>query len=165
MMGSRRLVQLALLTALAIVLGMVESLFSPVFPVPGVKLGLANIVTMFALFEFGVMSSLIVVFLKSLFVFVTRGLVALSLSLSGGLAAVAVVYLLMTVLKDHIGVMLMSTAGAVIHNMTQLMVVWLLYDMNVIRYYAPLLIVSGVISGMLNALLFQAASPLIRRGM
>ena len=83
----KRLALMGLLFALAMALSFLESLLPalPMLP-PGIRLGLSNIVTMYALFVLGPVSGYTIAVLKSLFVLLTRGAVAAALSASGGIA-------------------------------------------------------------------------------
>ncbi|HMM33085.1 MAG TPA: Gx transporter family protein, partial [Clostridia bacterium] len=83
----KRIALLGMLFALAIVLSIIEGFIPVPVPVPGVRLGLANIVIMFALFQLSKRDALGLVVLKAGFVAATRGAVAGALSLTGGLFA------------------------------------------------------------------------------
>ena len=76
---------LGLLFALSVVLNLVEAGFSGLVPIPGIKLGLSNVVTMYCLFCMGKREAFLLAGLKAFFVLLTRGLVGACLSLSGGL--------------------------------------------------------------------------------
>lgn len=164
-MKTKKVAVLGLMIALAIVLSIAESFFSPVISVPGVKLGLSNIVSMFVFYEWGLTSSLGVIFAKSGFVFLSRGLVASTLSLGGGFASVVVIALLFRVLQNHISCLMSSIAGAITHNMMQLSLIYLWYGMNLFAYYAPLFVILGIVSGSLTAYLLRISTPIIRRSL
>lgn len=97
----KRLALMGLLFALAMALSFLESLLPalPMLP-PGIRLGLSNIVTMYALFVLGPVSGYTIAVLKSLFVLLTRGAVAAAMSASGGIASVTVM-LLLSLLPGH----------------------------------------------------------------
>ncbi|MDO4754583.1 MAG: Gx transporter family protein [Bacillota bacterium] len=162
---SRKIVVLGAMTALAIVLSIVESFLSPIFPFPGVRLGLANIVTMFVLFEWGWFSGMTVVLIKSVFVLLSRGFVAFTLSLTGGIAALTVIALLTVLFRGELSILLSGIAGAVTHNLTQLFFIYILYHMNLFAYYAPWFVIFGVATGSLTAYLLRISSPIIRRNL
>ena len=86
----KRLALMGLLFALAMALSFLESLLPalPMLP-PGIRLGLSNIVTMYALFVLGPVSGYTIAVLKSLFVLLTRGAVAAAMSASGGICCSA----------------------------------------------------------------------------
>ena len=85
-----RVARMGLLFALALALSFFESTLSGWIPVPGIKLGLSNIVTMYCLFCLGWREAYTLTALKSLFVLLVRGMVGAALSLSGGLLSVTV---------------------------------------------------------------------------
>ena len=91
----KRLALMGLLFALAMALSFLESLLPalPMLP-PGIRLGLSNIITMYALFVLGPASGYTIAVLKSLFVLLTRGAVAAAMSAAGGIVSVTVMLLL-----------------------------------------------------------------------
>ncbi len=89
-----RAAAMGLLFALSIVLSFAESALIPPLPVPGLKIGLSNIVTMYCLFCMGRREAYMIAVLKSMFVLFTRGAVGAAMSLAGGLASVTVMLLL-----------------------------------------------------------------------
>lgn len=161
----RTLVLLALFTALSVVLSVAESFLSPLFPVPGAKLGLSHIVTMVVFFGFGAWGSAAVIVLKGMFILMSRGLIAFTLSVFGGLAAVCVMAFLYRLFAKKISILLLSVLGAVTHNLSQLAAIRILYDMDLFRYYLPLLVVVGVFSGAVTAYLYRLVYLLLRRNL
>ena len=91
----KRLALMGLLFALAMALSFLESLLPalPMLP-PGIRLGLSNIITMYALFVLGPVSGYTIAVLKSLFVLLTRGAVAAAMSAAGGIVSVTAKLLL-----------------------------------------------------------------------
>ena len=144
---TKKLTTMALLTAVAMILSYVEAML-PSLGIPGVKMGLANIAVVFALYKLGwreaVVISLIRVVLMAL---LFTGVAAMLYSLAGA----AVSLLLMGLLKktglfSPVGI---SVAGGVGHNAGQvLMAMWMLETGELI-WYLPVLALSGVISGIL----------------
>ena len=139
-----------MLTAVAMILSYVEGLL-PSIGVPGVKMGLANIAVVFALYKLGwreaVLVSLVRVVLMAL---LFSGVAAMLYSLAGAAVSLALMGLLRrSGLFSAVGV---SVAGGVGHNAGQvLMAMWML-DTGELIYYLPVLAVSGVISGVLIGL-------------
>ena len=92
---TRRVALMGLLFALSVVLSFLEGTLTPLLGLPpGVKLGLANVVVMYALFFLGRGSAFTLVLLKSFFVLLTRGAMAGALSLGGGLLSLGVMAVL-----------------------------------------------------------------------
>ncbi|MGD9559821.1 MAG: Gx transporter family protein [Oscillospiraceae bacterium] len=151
-----------MLFALAIVLSVAESMLAPVFGLPpGVKLGLANVVVMYALFFSTRWQALALVLLKAGFGVLSRGLVAGLLSLCGGLLSLLVMVLLMLP-KRPPSVLILSVAGALGHNLGQVLVVWLMYGAGAV-YYIPVLVVAALVSGVLTALTLRVLMPALAR--
>ena len=149
-MKTKKLTTMAMLTAVAMILSYVEAML-PSIGIPGVKMGLANIAVVFALYRFGwkeaVAISLIRVVLMSL---LFTGVAAMLYSLAGA----AVSLILMGVLKkvnafSAIGV---SVAGGVGHNAGQVLLAMWMLETGELIYYLPALAISGVISGVLIGL-------------
>ncbi len=161
MKSTKRLALCAVLTALALGLSTVESMFpiTLLIPLPGVKLGLANIVTVFALYALGAPSAVLILlarcFLGAMF---AGNFNALLFSLLGGLSAMAVMILLKKCRKLTLyGV---SIGGAAAHNVGQIGAAMItLGSVNVLGYLPLLLVVSvftGALSGALSGLLQNA---------
>ena len=138
MKKTKRLVLLAMLTAVAMILSYVESLL-PSVGIPGVKMGLANIAVIFALFRFGWKE-------------------AAALSLAGAVLSLAVMALLRRI--DRFSTVGISVAGGVAHNAGQILMAMLILQTKQLLGYLPVLAVSGIAGGVLTGL---AAALLIRR--
>ena len=155
---TKRLVLLAMLTAVAMILSYVESLL-PSVGIPGVKMGLANIAVIFALFRFGwkeaAALSLVRVVLVSL-LFCSVG--AMLYSLAGAVLSLAVMALLRRI--DRFSTVGISVAGGVAHNAGQILMAMLILQTKQLLGYLPVLAVSGIAGGVLTGL---AAALLIRR--
>ena len=129
---------------------------------PGVKIGLANTVVMYALLCLGKGSAFTLTVLKSMFVFLTRGAMAGALSLGGGLLAVLAMSLLYGP-KRKVSLFMLSAVSAILHNLGQLMVLGFLMRSVYTLYYLPILLVSGLIMGSLTACCLKAAAPALKR--
>ncbi len=161
-MKTKKLTLTALLFALAIVLNFVESQFVIVPACPGIKLGLSNVVIMFALLFLDKKSAYLLSVLKALFSLVTRGAVAGLLSLSGGVFSLTVMVVILAFNKNA-STALLSVTGALTHNLMQFTVVKFIYGSASFLPYLPLLIVSGVLFGVLNAVLLTTLAPSLKK--
>lgn len=159
---AKRVALIGLLFALAVVLSVLESLFPIPAPVPGIRLGLSNIVVMFALFQLRKRDALAIAVLKSVFVLATRGPVAGALSLAGGLFALGIMTLLILLLKDRCTYLLVSIAGAVFHNIGQILAASLILETFLWPYF-PVLLVSGIVTGFATSVLLKMTSPVFSR--
>lgn len=154
----------SLIFATALVLSIVENTLPPLpIAVPGVKFGLSNIAVMYALFFLGKKQAYTIAVLKAFFVFITRGGIAASLSLSGGILSLTVMVLLLLLFKERITYFILSIFGAVFHNVGQFIVILILYTGMNIWAYLPLLLISGVIAGMVTSTLLKFILPALKR--
>lgn len=155
---------MGLLFALAMVFSFIEGLIPTVAMLPpGVKLGLSNIVTMYALFFLGVREGYTIAVLKSLFVLMVRGPVGASLSLAGGLVSITVMALLCFVPSLRDSKNILSIAGAVFHNIGQLVMSVFIIGNAWAFGYLPVMVVSGVGMGLVTGLILRVISPYLTR--
>lgn len=158
MKKTKRLVQLAMLTAVAMILSYVESLL-PSVGIPGVKMGLANIAVIFALFRFGWKEAAALSLVRVVLVSLLFGSVgAMLYSLAGAVLSLAVMALLRRI--DRFSTVGISVAGGVAHNAGQILMAMLILQTKQLLGYLPVLAVSGIAGGVLTGL---AAALLIRR--
>ncbi len=158
MKKTKRLVLLAMLTAVAMILSYVESLL-PSVGIPGVKMGLANIAVIFALFRFGWKEAAALSLVRVLLVSLLFGSVgAMLYSLAGAVLSLAVMALLRRI--DRFSTVGISVAGGVAHNAGQILMAMLILQTKQLLVYLPVLAVSGIAGGVLTGL---AAALLIRR--
>ena len=143
-MKTKKITLLAMCIALAMILSYVESMI-PSPGIPGVKLGLANIVVVFALYKLGrgeaAGISLLRVFLVSL---LFGHAASLMYSAAGAVLSLAGMILLKK--TDRLSCVAVSVIGGVLHNAGQILMAWLLMGPNVI-YYLPVLVLSGTVAG------------------
>lgn len=154
-----KLTLMALTVSLAMILSFVETQIPPLMAIPGMKVGLANIAVVFALYRFGwkeaIGVSLIRVFLTGLlfgtFASIAYSLAGAVLSLAG-----------MVVLKNikAFSCVAVSVTGGVLHNVGQIAMASILMGTELIRYYLPFLLLSGTLSGIAIGVV---AGILIRR--
>jgi heptaprenyl diphosphate synthase len=149
MMGTRRVTNLALLVSIGLVLSIIESTFPPLLPLPGARLGLANIATVIALYLFGPSMALEVTVLRCVIGGLLRGsVVGLFLSFSGGLVSTLVMIVLYILPGDRMSIIGVSVAGAVAHNATQLAAAFLLVGHASLFNFLPYLTLIAVPTGL-----------------
>jgi heptaprenyl diphosphate synthase len=143
--------RLGLLTAVAIVLGYFEHLL-PVSGIPGVKLGLANTVLLYALYLLDAPSAILLMFLKvGVSGFLFGGPAAMIYSLAGGvLSLVAMIFARKMPGFSVVGV---SVLGAVAHNIGQMLIAIFVVETRAILAYLPVLIIAAAITGTLTGLI------------
>lgn len=157
---SQKIARTAILFALAMALSWLEGLLPSFIPVPGIKLGLSNIVTMYALFFSGAPAAFTVALLKSLFVMLTRGFSGGLLSLCGGLVSVGIMLIFRHM---NSGYGFVSVMGAVFHNLGQFAGSMLFLKTPMIWMYIPVLIISGIIMGILTGTVLTLVLPAVRK--
>lgn len=151
----RHLLLLSILTAMALTLFLVEAQIPLPIGIAGIKLGLANLVTLFLLVKFSARDAALVlgmrIFLGNLF---TGQAVSLLYSLAGGILSLIVMLLLCRVLKGK-SVWFVSVMGGISHNLGQLLVAMCLLGVGGVIYYLPFLLVSGILMGLLTGIVTQ----------
>ncbi|MBR5447746.1 MAG: Gx transporter family protein [Clostridia bacterium] len=146
---TKRLTFLALSTSLAMVLSYVELIIPPISTaVPGVKMGLANIVIVFILYKTDALSAAAVSAVRLILSFLLFGsALTLAYSVAGAVLSLGgMVLLKKTKAFSPVGV---SVAGGVLHNAGQIAMAILIMKTSAIGYYLPVLAVSGTVSGIL----------------
>ncbi|MCI8648742.1 MAG: Gx transporter family protein [Anaerotruncus sp.] len=161
--SASRTALLGLLFALSLVLSLLEASISGLIPIPGIKLGLSNIVTMYCLFCLGKREAFFIAALKSLFVLLTRGVVGAAMSFCGGVCSVAAMLLLTIVGKGRFSYTFTSVLGGVSHNAGQIGVAIVLLHSNLVVYYLPILAISGVLTGIITGFLLERLLPHLNR--
>lgn len=141
----------ALLCALACVLSFAESAMLPPLPL-GVRLGLSNLCVLIAIELISVRSAASVVVFKTLFVFLTRGVTAFLMSVSGGVMSFVIALVLIK--KTRASCVLVSSVSALFHNTGQIITAALLTGSGYTLWYFPFLCLTGVASGVVTGLLF-----------
>lgn len=158
MPDTRRLVFLSLLIAMGTALHVAETMVPIPLPLPGVKLGLANIVTLLALNSYGTRNGLIValsrVFLGSLIsgMFLSPGFL---LGLAGAITSTLVMALLLKY-TDCFSLIGVSLAGAVGHNLGQLLIACLILQNSSVVYYLPILLLASVPTGLFTGFVLKS---------
>jgi len=155
---------IVILVTNAILISLLESLIPLPIPVPGVKLGLASIVTLIGLAFLPTKDVLLIVTIRCFVVaLLTRGILMLAFSLSGGILSAIVMALLYKKLSRFFSIKGISIVGAIFHNTTQIIVAsWLLGEF-VILYYLPILFVSAVITGFITGSIGEIAIGEIKK--
>lgn len=160
----RRLTRCAVLTALALALSVAEGLvpLTILIPLPGLRLGLANLVTVYALCSLGAGDALCILIARCLLGGLVGGnLTALAFSLTGGVLAYCAMWLLLRV--PGLSLFGICIAGAAAHNAGQILAAMgVLGSAAIAVYLAPLLVasvVTGAVTGAASILLVRRISP------
>lgn len=154
-----RVAYFGVFTALALIFSYIETLIPIQLGIPGVKLGLANLIIVIALYKISLKETyLLSVTRVVLSGFMFGNMFAILYSLAGGLLSLTV----MAILKKTGGfsVMGVSIAGGVSHNVGQLIVAMIVIETFSVAYYIPVLLIAGLITGMIIGI---AANETLKR--
>ena len=155
----KRITFTALMTAFAVVLSFVESLLpTAYFMPPGSKLGLSNIPVIFSASKLSVRETMLIVIAKSVFVFITRGATAFFMSLAGGFLSAVCMLIMLRKTRDF-GLVGIGVLSAVCHNIGQLTVSFFLVQSSAIIGYAPIMLITAVITGFLTGTVLKITMP------
>ena len=152
--NTKKIVRLSLFLALGVVLNIIESMLPVLIAVPGVKLGIANTVGLIVLYYYGPKEYTLIGFLRVILVALLRtgiGSISFILSLSGWF--LSTVFVLLIYLIKKVSIYGLSMSSAVMHGVGQIIMVIFIYSLPEMINYLPILIISGIISGNVLALL------------
>lgn len=148
MMNTRKMVLLGLFVAQALILSIVESWIPVPVGIPGIKLGLANIITLIVIIFFDFKDTLFVVSIRCLLASIFGGgFIVFLFSVAGGILSSVVMAFLYKKMSKYFSIIGISIAGAVFHNFGQITVASItMRDLSVVTYL-PILLISGIIMG------------------
>lgn len=151
-MDTKNIAKTGMLVAVAFVLSYIESMLPLNLGVPGIKLGLSNIVVLFSIFNLNTLTAFCIAIVRIVLCGITFGsLSGMLYSLSGGILSFVVMLLLKKTKKFSIyGV---SVAGGVSHNIGQILVAIAVLNNKLIMYYFPFLLIAGVVAGIATGML------------
>ena len=160
-MKTRKLTQMALLSAIALTIFVVEAQIPALVPIPGIKLGLANIITVFAVFTLGSWEAALIlavrIFLGAVF---AGNFSTIFYSVAGGALAILSAIALKRVLKKH-QLWVAGTVGAIAHSVGQMAIAILLTATPGLAIYLPVMILCSIFTGTFTGL---CAQVLVNRG-
>ena len=150
---SRKIALRGVLVALAMIFSYVESLVP--YPVPGIKLGLTNVVVLFALYKIGTKDAIAINIVRIVLVGLTFGnMFSLIYSLAGGILSAIVMIVMKRTEKFSIAAV--SIAGGIMHNVGQIVVAMFVLKTKAIAFYLPFLWISGIVAGVVIGLIGKA---------
>lgn len=160
-MKVKKLTVMALLCAIALTIFMIEAQIPPLVPIPGVKLGLSNIVTVFAVFVLGPAEAAVILFGRIFLGAVFAGnFSSILYSASGGLLAILVTIGLRKLLTQQ-QLWIAGCLGAIAHSIGQMAMAVLVTGTVSIAVYLPIMIVCSIVTGIFTGL---CAQLLVKRG-
>ena len=137
---------LGLTIALAMIMSYIEALVPLSFAVPGIKMGLANIVIIFVLYKIGTKEAILVSLIRVILVsLLFSNVMAMAYSIAGAVLSLSVMWLLKKTDKfSFVGV---SIAGGIMHNVGQISMAVILLGTEQIALYLPVLMITGTATG------------------
>lgn len=157
MMTTKKLAVVAILIAQAAVLHYLESLFPNPLPIPGVKLGLANTITLLALIVFDFKTALQITVMRTILGSLLSGTLfgmGFLMSFSGAVAATVIMALVLRISKNF-HIVLVSIIGAIAHNLGQLLMASLVLRFTGIFLYLPVMLLFSIPTGIITGLLLN----------
>jgi len=152
MKKTNKMVLLSMLVSMALVIYLIEAQIPVLFP--GMKLGLANSISLVALILLGWKEAFLIMILRTLLGSIFGGsMSAFMFSIAGGLLSNIVMMLLYKYFKDYISIPTISVCGSVFHNVGQLLVASFIINDLRIYVYLPLLLISAIVTGYFIGLL------------
>ncbi|MBQ5884817.1 MAG: Gx transporter family protein [Clostridia bacterium] len=146
---TKKITVLALFSAMAIIFSYIEAILPPIWSaIPGIKVGLANIVTVALLYRFSIKEASIVAFIRIIIIALLFGnAMTLMYSIAGFVLSIAIMAILKkTGMFSTVGV---SIAGGVFHNLGQIIVAMIVLQTKEIGYYMIILAITGTVAGIL----------------
>lgn len=151
-MHTKKLATLSVYTVIALTIFIVESFLPPLVPIPGIKLGLSNIITLLLLLNYKPGETFLVLFVRILLSTIFTGqAISLIYSLFGGILCFFVMWLINKLLASHF-IFITSIFGALFHNVGQILAAFLLTGSMGVFAYLPFLMISGIITGLFTGL-------------
>ena len=153
---------LGIFLALAVIFGYVEALIPVPVPVPGIKLGLTNLVITAILYVYGYREALVITALRVFIIgFLFGNLFSIAYGLTGAVLSLTVMALMKR--TGLFGVIGVSAAGGVSHNIAQVMTAYFMVTGFPVRWYMPILMLAGVGAGILTGIADVMIIPRLHR--
>lgn len=158
----KRLAVNGILTALALVIYLLELLIPNLAPIPGMKLGLSNVVTVVAMFLLGPLDALAILVARIVLSAVFAGsMMSFFFSISGGMLCYLAMLSLRKLLREK-QIFFAGIAAAVSHNVGQMAVALIVFQSVSVLVYLPFLMIAAVLTGCLTGLLAQFSLPALK---
>ena len=160
---TKKITKAALLAAIAVIIFVIEAQLPPLTSIPGIKMGLSNVITILAVYALSPLYALAILLVRIVLGgLITGQVMAIAYSLAGGLAALFVCI----ILRQFIAASQMwavSAVSAVFHNAGQIAAAVVITGTPAIVSYLPALIISGIIAGIFTGLCAQFAYSQLQR--
>ena len=152
---TKKMITMALFTTIALTIFMIESYIPPLAPIPGIKLGLSNIITLAVIILWGWKEGAIILFMRIILGSIFAGqMMSFIYSFAGGtLCLITMCMVKRFFQKDMIWVI--SIIGAIAHNIGQILIACIVVNSTSILFYIPILVISSIVTGTFTGLSVQ----------
>lgn len=159
--STKRITLIAFFGLLSGVISFFEVFLNPFIPIPGFKIGLANIIILFLLFRLPLLDTILTGVFKCIFSSALGGALSnLFYSLPATVISILIMYLIKKFFKRYVSVIGISIVGAMIHNIIQIIVSTILLRSYNFWYYYPYITIIGLIAGVVNGLIISKVKNL-----
>ena len=159
MKSTKKLSILALMTTISLVIFVIESAIPTLVPIPGVKLGLANIITLIFILNKMPKEAAIVLFMRIVLASIFAGqMTSFIFSIAGGVLCLIAMFLIHKIAGNKY-IWFTSIIGAIFHNIGQIIAAMFVLSSTYVLYYFPFLLVSGIITGLFTGLCAYFLQP------
>lgn len=150
---TKRITILGLYTTMALTIFMIEAALPTLAPIPGMKLGLANIITLLVMVRFGYKDAMLVLLVRIILASIFAGqIVSLIYSLCGGILCLVAMTLTNKLLSNKY-IYITSIIGALFHNTGQILAAFFILRLSGILVYIPYLIICGIFTGLFTGVI------------
>lgn len=162
-MKAKKLTIMALLLGLALIIFIIEAQLPPLAPIPGIKLGLSNIITLIAVYILGRKEAFVILVLRIMLASIfSGGMAGFLYSIAGGM----VCFLFMGIASIKLGegrMWVVSVLGAIGHNIGQIIVACVVIGSGQVLWYLPVLMISAVLTGVFTGIAAQVTLRQLRK--
>ncbi len=162
-MRTKKLTLISMMLGLALIIFTVEAQIPPIVPIPGIKLGLANVINIMALYMLGRKESFTILVLRIVLSSIFAGnITGFMYSLSGGLVCFLFISVMSLFFQEN-KMWIVSVFGAIGHNIGQIMIACFIIRTPQIIWYLPVLMISAVITGFFTGMVAQITLKQLRK--
>lgn len=153
---TKKMVILSLLTTIALTIFVIESYLPPLLPIPGIKLGLSNIVTLLVILLWGFKEGALLSFMRITLASIFAGqMMSFIYSLSGGILCLLAMCTFKRIFLKEDMIWLISVIGAIFHNIGQIIAACVFLSNLSLLMYFPVLLISGIVTGSFTGVAVQ----------
>lgn len=162
-MKAKKLTTMAILLGLALIIFIIEAQLPPLAPIPGIKLGLANIITLMAIYILGRKEAFMILILRIILASIfSGGMAGFIYSMAGGMVCFAFMSAASFMLGEN-RMWVVSVLGAIGHNIGQIIVACVVIGSGQVLWYLPVLMISAVLTGVFTGIAAQLTTKQLKK--